>query len=123
MTPLPSPPPLPALLPQPRQPLVPAWGMLRRNRHVTVPLAVPPAFLAAGAALAASPQAGIPAAVGAGVLAGSVWWAAPHKWDRAAEQWYARASALAAGAWLSTTAFLGLGVPELLAAAGLGTAW
>ena len=129
MTPLPSPPRLPALAPSARQPLVPAWGLLRRNRHVTVPMAVPPAFVAAGAALTASPQAAIPAAVGSAVLAGSVWWAAPHKWTgkdgkpRWPEVWYARASALAAGAWLSATAYAGLGVPELIAAGALGTAW
>lgn len=118
-----APPQLPALATQPRGPAFPAWDTLRRNRHVTVPMAVPPAFLAAGAALATSPQAGIPTAVGAGVLAGSVWWAAPHKWDRRPEQWYARASALAGGAWMSATALLGLGVPELIAAGVLGTAW
>ena len=118
----PSPPPLPVVA-QPRGDLFPLWGLVRRNRHVTVPMAVPAGFASAGAVLAHLPHAGAPTAVGASALAASVWWAAPHKWDRSVERWYARASVLAAGGWLSATAVMGLGIPELIALGPLSLAW
>lgn len=118
--------PLPPLLgePKPREPLVPAWAWLWRNRHVTVPvLAVPPAFVMAGAVLAHAPSAAWPTAIGSAVLAATMSVMARHKWDRLSEQVYAIASAAAAGGWLTAAAFAGLGVPELAAGAVLALAW
>ena len=118
----PPPPPLPDAG-EPRGDLLPVWGAARRNRHVTVPLAVPAGFAAAGEVLAALPHAGVPTIAGSVALSGAVWWAAPHKWDRSVERWYARASVLAAGAWLSAAAVMGLGVPELAALGAGSVAW
>jgi hypothetical protein len=124
----PSPPALPSLETR-RPPLIPAWDLLRRNRHVSVPMALPAGFVAAGETLAHLPQASVPTAAAAGVLACSVWWAAPHKWTgkdgkpRWPEVWYARASVCAAGGWLTACAFGGLSLPEWIAAACLAPAW
>ena len=120
--PLPSPPPIPVAA-QERPPLIPAWGLLKRNRHVTVPLlAVPAGFTAAGEVLAHLPAAGAPTAAGAAVGAAAVAGFAHHKWDRTVEQWYARVSVAAAGGWLTWTSFTGFGLPELatLGAGALG---
>jgi hypothetical protein len=72
-------------------------------------------------------MAGYAALCGA-ILAGCVWYFAAHKWDRTAERWYARLSALLAAAWLWLAAWLGpLGgfvtaiVLASLLAAGTGT--
>ena len=119
-------PPSPPVLPTqeaPREPLFPAWHFLSRNRHVTVPLAVPGVFAWAGEMLRFYPHATTPAGVGAGVTAAAVWWAAPYKWDRASEQWYARLSAIAAGGWLTAAARFGLHAPELAALGAGSLAW
>lgn len=86
----------------------------RRNRHVTVPLAIPPVLWLAALILSRQ-RASIFAAVAVGVvvLAGCVWFFAPHKWigvngkPKAREVWYARLSAALATAWLITAAVLG----------------
>ena len=81
---------------------------LRRNRHVTVPLAVPLVlWLAALILHAQRPGIRIPAAVLLLTVAACVWCFAPHKWDRTAEQWYARLSAALAALWLVLAAWLG----------------
>ncbi len=62
------------------------------------------------------------ATAGAGALI-AVHLKAPHKWDRAIEQRHARASAAAAGGWLTAVSLAGLHWPEV-AALGAGTvAW
>jgi hypothetical protein len=110
-----SPPPLPAQEAQDRPPLIPLWGVLSRNRHVTVPLAVPWALAAVGVSLAVTPGTLAPVAAGAAVLTAVIWWAAPHKWTgkdgkpRWPEVWYARLSALALAGWLTWTAAAGPG--------------
>lgn len=118
----PPPPPLPTQE-VPKAPLIPAWDFLRRNRHVTVPLAAPGLMAWAGETLTLLPNPAVPAAVGAVATAGAVWWAAPHKWDRRTEQWYARLSAIAAAGWLAATARYGLHVPEVAALGPGALAW
>ena len=81
---------------------------LARNRHFTVPLAVPLVLWPAGAALHHFGTAKITGIAGA-VLVICVWVFAPHKWDRPAEQVYARLSAAVAAWWLFLAAFLGPG--------------
>src|SRR6202022_1174809 len=100
----------------------------KRNGHFTVPLAVPPVMWLAGLALHHFRAGAYVLPCGA-LLAACVWFFAPHKWDRPAEQWYARLSALLGAAWLSLAPCLGpLGgfiIPVVLAsalAAG-GIAW
>jgi hypothetical protein len=124
------PPALPDAAP-PREPLVPGWAWLRRHRDVTVPAAVPVVFAFAGEALnltAHSSPANMGGAVGATatgavVLGAAVWWAAPHKWDRAAEQWYARLSAILAGSWLTYTTWAGLSLASVISLAVGALAW
>lgn len=110
-----------------------AFRSARRNRHLTVPLAVPPVMWTAGEILHAAGWAAEAGAAG-GVTAAAVWFFAPHKWTgsdgkpRMPEVWYARASAIAAGAWLPLAAALGAssGLPgEILGGTLLagGTAW
>ena len=102
---------------------------VKRNRHFTVPMAVPPAMWLAGLVLhhLHLPLYVVPLC--GAFLAGSVWFFAPHKWDRKAEQWYARLSAALGALWLSLAAFLGpLGgfiIPVALASAltASGVAW
>ena len=48
---------------------------------------------------------------------------APHKWDRPIERWYARASAGAAGAWLTAVSLTGLNWPEAGALGAGALAW
>jgi len=72
----------------------------RRNGHFTVPLAIPPVLWIAGVALHAFPKAAEFAILAAAVITACVWFFAPHKWDRPAEQWYARLSALLVFVWL-----------------------
>jgi hypothetical protein len=124
------PPALPDAAP-PREPLVPGWAWLRRHRDVTVPAAVPVGFAFAGEALnltAHSSPADMAAAVaatavGSAVLGAAVWWAAPHKWDRTAEQWYARLSAILAGSWLTYTTWAGLSLASAISLAAGALAW
>jgi len=79
----------------------------RRNSHLTVPLAVPPALWLAGIAAHAYPRDGRYAVAAAVVAAACVCFFASHKWDRPAEQWYARLSALLIVAWLVLAMLLG----------------
>lgn len=119
----PAPPPLPTQETT-REPLFPAWHFLTRNRHVTVPLiAVPGGMAWAGEILTHLPHPLAPTAAGSLVTAGAVWWAAPHKWDRRSEQWYARLSAIGAGAWMTAVAACGLHAPELLILGPGALAW
>lgn len=78
----------------------------RRNRHLTVPLAVPPALWVTGYVLHGSRVTGYVLLCGL-ILAGCIWFFAPHKWDRPAERWYARLSAALGAAWLWLAAWLG----------------
>jgi hypothetical protein len=104
----------------------------RRNRHLTVPLALPPVVFTAGEiahACAAGPE--IAAAGVVGSIA--VWLFAPHKWTgkdgeaRMPEVWYARASAVALSGQLTAEAFLGpvshAGAPLAGSLAVLAAAW
>lgn len=81
-----------------------AFRGTRRNRHLSVPLAVPPVMWTAGEILHANGLGGY-TAVGGTALAAAVWFFAPHKWTaadgapRGPEVWYARLSA-AGGAGL-----------------------
>lgn len=90
-----------------------AFSSARRNRHLTVPLAVPPAFWGAGEIVCVFHAVPETAAAGA-VAAAAVWFFAPHKWTDASgeprmpEVWYARASATAAGAWLTLASAFGV---------------
>jgi len=115
-------PPHPPALPQ-GEPLIPAWGFLRRHRHITVPLAVPALFLAAGTAARALPQWRGELAAGAAVAAAAMHLHAPRRWDRRIEQWYARLSAIAAGGWLCAAAWLGVSRLMLIILAAGCIAW
>ena len=98
---------------------------------------VPAAFLTVGEALnmsaTASPVASAATlagtAMGGAATAAAVWWAAPHKWTgkdgkpRWSEVWYARLSALAAGAWLTAAARWGLDWWTLGLLGGGALAW
>lgn len=107
--------------------LLPGWvTWLRRNRHVTVPLAVAPLFAAAGAA-ASGTHVGTYVGACSVILAGTVWVFAPHKWDRPAEVWFARLSAVVAGGWLTAAAVTGLSwwtaIPLIVLAVAWGIPW
>ena len=109
----PAPPPAVPQVPWPQQPerrsefvVWPAARWIRRKNYLTVPLAIPPALWLAGLGLHVGHVVAYPALAGA-VLAVCVWVFAPHKWDRAAEQWYARLSALLGAGWLVLAAWLG----------------
>lgn len=78
----------------------------RRNNHFTVPLGLLPGMWLAGLVLHHA-RAAVYTALGGAVLAGCVWFFAPHKWDRRAEQWYARLSAALGAGWLAVAAWLG----------------
>jgi len=103
--------------------LRPGSGFLWRNRHVTVPLAVPAVFLGAGLAVRLFPHWRGELAVAAAVAVIGMHAHAPHRWDRPAEQWYARLSAVAAGGWLCAAAWLGVTSVMLAVLGALGTAW
>jgi len=91
---------------------------VRRNGHITVPLAVPPALWLSGLILNRCHASAYVLTAGV-LLSACVWFFAPHKWDRAPEVLYARLSAMLATAWLWAAAFLGpAGTP--LATAVLG---
>jgi hypothetical protein len=95
----------------------------QRNKAVSVPLSVPlPVWTAAEIMHAYGMGAEVAAAGGIGTLA--VWLFAPHKWDRAAEVWYARASAAVLAAWETATVFAGpLSAPAAGSLAVLCAAW
>jgi hypothetical protein len=84
----------------------------RRNRHLSVPLAVPPVVWTAGEIMHAY-GAGWDTLVGGALLTGCVAYFAPHKWTdknggpRPREVWYARLSAFALSGWLTAAAFIG----------------
>ena len=130
----PAPPPAVPQVPWPQQAerrtefvLWPAVRWVRRKNHLTVPLAIPPALWLAGLGMHAGHVVAYAALCGA-VLAACVWFFAPHKWDRAAEQWYARLSALLGAGWLVLAAWLGPmnGMPGIVLASVLapaGSAW
>lgn len=93
-----------------------------RNRHVTIPLAVPPAMLTAAAVLHAD-HLGTPTLVASALAAGYTAWRAPHHWDRFAEIAYAQASTIAGGAWLTAAAYAGTSRPAEWALAAGTLAW
>jgi hypothetical protein len=108
---------------------------LLRNRHVTVPLAVPPVLWLTALALSRLPSGtALAADSGLAVAAACVWIFAPHKWTkpdgspRAREVWYARLSAALAALWLIVASRLGpaLGMAGIVLGAILlaaGVAW
>lgn len=109
----PASPPAVPLMPWDQQPaqvrefaLVPAARWVRKNNHVSVPLFLPAALWLAGLGLHLGRALPYAVACG-GLLAACVWFFAPHKWDRPAEQWYARLSALLGAGWLALAAWLG----------------
>ena len=121
-------PPVPVAAKRQSEALVPAaFRRARRDRHVSVPLAVPPVMWITGEVLhacAVAPET----AVASIAIGGAVWFFAPHKWDRPAEQWYARLSAAGTGAYLSLAAWLGAssGLPGEILGGTLvagGAAW
>ena len=79
-----------------------------RNRHVTVPLAVP-LVLWPAALLLHHFRTAIITGIAGFILVAAVWFFAPSKWNRPAEQIYARLSAVTAAWWLWLAAFLGPG--------------
>src|SRR5581483_9028119 len=93
--------------------LVPLWA--RRHRHLTVPLLAVPAGATLAAAVVLAEHWRLPVLLtGAAVLA-CVWFFAPHKWDRTAEQVYAVGSVLAGAGWLTAVAYHGLSEPVWIA--------
>jgi hypothetical protein len=84
----------------------------RRERQVSVPLAVPPVVWTAAEIMHANGVGW--EALAAGVMGSvSVWFFAPHKWTgkkgepRWPEVWYARVSAIALSGWLTAATFTG----------------
>jgi hypothetical protein len=116
-------PPPPPELPVTLTAGVPAWDFVRRNRHVTVPLALPALFAGAGFTAAAFPRGRGYLVTACAVAAACMYLAAPHKWDRAREQWYARLSVIMAGGWLCVTAWTGITRWTLIALAAGVLAW
>jgi hypothetical protein len=118
----PAPPPAPAAAgvpwPPPKQDresesaIVTIARWARRNRHVTVPLAIPPALWLAGLIFRQTHTARY-VALGGIMLTAAVCYFAPHKWTgpdgkpRWPEVWYADLSAAAAAAWLTAAAIAG----------------
>jgi hypothetical protein len=106
----PHPPPL--IEREPQQPavsLLPGWVTgIHRNRHATIPLLMPIAFLAAALILVTHPRWHEVIVTAAVVGTIAMWLAAPHKWDRAKEVWYARCSVVLAAGWLTAASFLGI---------------
>src|SRR5215471_14591453 len=106
LTPAPPPAP-PAGVPWPQQQdkrdseaaIVTIARWARRNRHYTVPLAVPPVLWLASLVFYRTYAAGYVAGAGV-ILAGCVCYFAPHKWDRKPEVWYVRLSVIGAVLWL-----------------------
>jgi hypothetical protein len=84
----------------------------RRERQVSVPLAVPPVVWTAAEIMHANGVGW--EALAAGVMGSvSVWFFAPHKWTdkkgepRWPEVWYARVSAISLSGWLTAATFAG----------------
>lgn len=121
-------PPVPVQPRRESEAMIPAaFRKVRRNRHASVPLAVPPVMWTAGEilhAFALTPET----AVAGGAVTVAVWFFAPHKWDRGPEQWYARLSVTAAGTYLPLAAAFGAssGLPGMILGGFLvagGAAW
>jgi len=95
----------------------------RRNKAVSVPLAVPPAAWTAAEIMHANGMG--PEAAAAGLVGAiAVCLFAPHKWDRPAEIRYARASAVVLAAWEAATALAGpVSAPAAGSLAVLSAAW
>jgi hypothetical protein len=102
---IPPPPPFAAEAADPA--LIPSAAFLWRNRHWTMPLASIPFMAVAGDAAGAA-GAHMDIGVGAGTATLAMWLAAPHKWDRRAEQWYARLTTTATAGWLYSASWAGL---------------
>jgi hypothetical protein len=79
---------------------------LKRNNHVTVPLGLLPGMWLAGLILH-HVHAAVYTALAAAIVTACIWFFAASKWDRRAEQWYARLSAILGGGWLALAAWLG----------------
>jgi hypothetical protein len=96
---------------------------LRRNRAVSVPLSAPPAVWTAAEIMhiyGMGPEVAAAGGVGAALL----WVFAPQKWDRPAEVWYARVSALALAAYETAAVFAGpVSAPAAGALVALSIAW
>lgn len=86
--------------------LVPAYRWLWRHRHWTVPVFLLPGMWLAALTLHLLGYASY-ALITGGVIAGITVAGAQLKWDRPAEQWYARLTAVAAWLWLWIGAWLG----------------
>lgn len=114
--------PLPPPLPSPSQ-QIPAVSWLRRHRHLTVPAALPAGMAIAGLAAAHFRSARGELITASAVAVAAMCFAAPHKWDRRAEQWYARLSAAAIAGWLCVTAWLGIGMWTGLALLAVSLGW
>ena len=102
---------------------VPVLGFARRNRHWTVPVLLPLLFLMLGFSAATMPQYRDALVAAAAVASGAMYLAAPHKWDRAVEQWYARLSVLVFGGWLCAVSWAGLTWTMTVALFVLALAW
>src|SRR5215813_6053908 len=108
---------------QHRAETVTAWQWLRRRHHWTLPLALIPAFLAAGALVHHFRMTGYVLLAGV-ILTGVLAVLGPAKWDRAAEVWYALGSALAATAWLAYAGAFGVrSLPAVISCAVLAAGW
>ena len=94
-----------------------AW----RNRHATIPLAAPVAMFTAAEILHGVHHP-LDVLVVTSAVSAITWFRAPGRWDRRAEQWYARATAIGAGGWLALAAYAGVSEPvEIMLAAGCAT--
>jgi hypothetical protein len=103
-------------------PRVPALHWITRNRHFTVPPLLLPVVLMAGLVLAWR-RLSEATWIASGVAVAFVWAGAHLKWDRKAEQWYARISALCLAGWLSVAAAAGVSLVLACIAAGVITVW
>lgn len=104
-----------------------AWHGARKNRHLSVPLAVPPATWTAGEILHVYGMTW-ETGVGGAMLTACVAYFAAHKWDRRTEQWYAGASAAGLSGWLTAASAAGpaSGTPGIMLGVTLtagGIAW
>jgi hypothetical protein len=103
-------------------PRVPVFAWAHRNRHYTVPAVLLPLAVVAGVMLAAF-RLFAPTVAGSVVAVAMMAFAAPHKWDRTAERWYAVLSTAAAGTWLSLVSLVGMSLILFYVAAGLVAVW
>jgi hypothetical protein len=94
----------------------------RRNRHVTVPLALPLIMWPASVILHNYRAAAYVLLAGA-ILTVAVWFFGPAKWDRDLERIYAFLSAFAATVWLTLAAALGPGLILSAALLAIAVTW